>query len=399
MDQRGSIRKTGSRNNNPYSHGMTGQGAVASDSKIDSNSFAEPRQKDRYPSLSTHEASPPDLFSSSRSAAPTLDTNPETIHSEAGLSKDGTSNTVGGGPSSNSGGGNSIFSSSNQSARSLSTTLTTIQSTAPSTLLNHTQHPGTSPQAGMHHHNLQNSHSQASTYFSHQYPTTPASAIPSHLNPQHVAAAGHHPTTYRSATANNLLTDNASILTLASSSNRRQRRNSLDTNASMRAIAPSSAWGGSRESLPLSVFSPGPAESSPHQTPPTTATAGGVGGGIYQFQQQRPSIGGLASAERASVYSSSGIAAPVLSSERNSTYTGRSVGVGGGQDGSSLKAGHGVDGSSMKSGLLQHGRNDSTTGSIGGYELSTTLLVIPREASQVDVEQNHRTTVEVMRKN
>ncbi|KAK9474627.1 uncharacterized protein V1510DRAFT_411531 [Dipodascopsis tothii] len=39
--------------------------------------------------------------------------------------------------------------------------------------------------------------------------------------------------------------DNASIITLASSS---KRRKSLDTNASTRALAPSSLWG-SRESL------------------------------------------------------------------------------------------------------------------------------------------------------
>lgn len=370
---------------------------MVSGSKIDNYSFAEPRQHDRYPSLSIHEAGPQNQFSNSRSAAATLDTNPETVHSEAGMSKDGTTNTVGGGPSSNSGGGNSIFSSSNQSSRSLSTTLTTIQSTAPSTLLNQAQHPGASPQAGPHHYNHHSAASQASTYFSHQYPTTPASAIPLHLHPQHNAAASHLPTTYRSATANNLLTDNASILTLASSSNRRQRRNSLDTNASVRAIAPSSAWGGSRESLPLSVFSPGPAEPSAHPTPPTSAMTGGGGGGIYQFQQQRPSIGGLASAERASVYSSSGIAAPVLSSERNSMYTGRS-GLGGLQDGSSLRAGHGLDGGSMKSGRIEHGRNDSTTGSIGGYELSTTLLVVPRDASQCDAEQNQLTMVEVTRK-
>lgn len=63
-----------------------------------------------------------------------------------------------------------------------------------------------------------------------------------------------HPLNYSTATAGGLLTDNASILTLASSSKRR-RRHSLDTDASVRALAPSSLWGGSRESLPLSVLS------------------------------------------------------------------------------------------------------------------------------------------------
>lgn len=54
--------------------------------------------------------------------------------------------------------------------------------------------------------------------------------------------------------ANGLLTDNASIITLASSSKRR-RRHSFDTDASIRALAPASVWGGSRESLPLSILS------------------------------------------------------------------------------------------------------------------------------------------------
>ena len=61
--------------------------------------------------------------------------------------------------------------------------------------------------------------------------------------------------TYDSATDNNLLTDNASILTLASSSKQRRRRGSLDTDASIRALPPSSLWGGSKESLPLSMLS------------------------------------------------------------------------------------------------------------------------------------------------
>lgn len=147
------------------------------------------------------------------------------------------------------------------------------------------------------------------------------------------------------ATANNLLTDNASILTLASSSKRR-RRNSLDTNASVRALAPSSLFGGSRESLPLSVLSAN-VNDQPH-TP-----------GIYQGRH--PS-GNTPNAERASVYSSSGIA-PALSSERNSYYAGKQSNTG--------------DGGSTRSGLLGHGRNDSVTGSIGGHAASP--LSSPRE--------------------
>ena len=145
------------------------------------------------------------------------------------------------------------------------------------------------------------------------------------------------------ATANNLLTDNASILTLASSSKRR-RRNSLDTNASVRALAPSSIFGGSRESLPLSVLS------------------GTLEAGAGTIHHGRSTVGGLASAERASVYSSSGVA-PQLNSERNSFH--------------GPKQGTTADGASIRSGLIGHGRNDSITGSIGG--IATSPLASPRE--------------------
>lgn len=121
-------------------------------------------------------------------------------------------------------------------------------------------------------------------------------------------------------------------MTLASSSKRR-RRNSLDTNASVRALAPSSVWGGSRESLPLSVLS---------GNVDTASTTAGTSAGIYQAQN-RPGVGGVASAERASVYSSSGVTAPALPSERNSYYAAK----------------HGADTGSVRSGLLGHGRADS----------------------------------------
>jgi hypothetical protein len=186
--------------------------------------------------------------------------------------------------------------------------------------------------------------------FSHQFPTL--SAIPSHLSPQSASAT---PTTYTAATANNLLTDNASILTLASSS-KRQRRHSLDTNASVRALAPSSLWGGSRESLPLSVLSSNVGDLTYPPTP-------GIG---------RPTLGG--NAERASVYSASGIAAPALSSERNSYYAGKQNAGGG--------VGAGAEGGSVKSGLAGHGhghgRSDSVSGSIGGASLT---VASPREMS------------------
>ena len=135
-------------------------------------------------------------------------------------------------------------------------------------------------------------------------------------------------------------------MTLASSSKRR-RRNSLDTNASVRALAPSSIFGGSRESLPLSVLSANVGDSS--------ASA--------SYQARHPSVA-HAGAERASVYSSSGNA-PALTSERNSYYAGKQA--------------HTGDGGSVRSGLLGHTRNDSITGSIGGITSAASPLASPRE--------------------
>ncbi|GAB1204538.1 hypothetical protein APSETT445_003194 [Aspergillus pseudonomiae] len=157
--------------------------------------------------------------------------------------------------------------------------------------------------------------------------------------PPHLAPHGHS-VTYSTATANNLLTDNASILTLASSSKRR-RRNSLDTNASIRALAPSSVFGGSRESLPLSVLSGNVGE--PSNT--STFNAPGV--------LNRPSIVGLASAERISIYSASGAAPISGGGERGSLYTNKpSPGVG--------------DGASFVSAGQSHSRHDSNAASISG---------------------------------
>jgi len=311
--------------------------------------FGDPYNENHHPQsfISNSDHSPVEkhdqqpVMSSNRSTAPTFATNPETIHSEAGLSRHGTSYTMGGGKSSTSGGGNSVFSSPNHSSRSLTTTLTTIQSSATSTVLNQGQ--GTAP-AGSHtgHHHHQAQPSQSSTYFSHQYPQTPVSAIPQHLNPH----ASHLPLTYRSATANNLLTDNASIMTLASSTHPRGRRNSLDTNASIRAIPPTSTWGGSRESLPLSTFSQ--TESYGASAVPSIHNVTSPTGGMYQ-SQQRPSIG-VASAERISAYGS------IASPEHTSTIGSRSL-----PDVGSGRGGPGTDGGSVRGGLTGYGRNHSVS--------------------------------------
>lgn len=272
-----------------------------------------------------------------QSTAPTLSTSPDTV-SDAAHSKAGTTATVGGGEG-------STFSSPAPSVRSMTTTLTTMQSTAPSNLLAGQNNQGgqtalaVPPSSlGPQNHN---------THFSHQFPSSPqpASAIPPHLVN---LSAGGHPATYNTATANNVLTDNASIMTLASSSKRR-RRNSVDTNASVRALAPSSLFGGSRESLPLSVLSSNVNDQSSISGP---------------HQNRQVSVG-LANAERASVYSSSGIA-PALPSERNSYYAGKQNNPG--------------DGGSVRSGLVSHGRNDSITRSIGGLASVDSPLASPREA-------------------
>ena len=298
--------------------------------------------------------------SSNKSAAPTLATKPGTINSDAGQSKAPTTTTGGGAFSSIDGrGAGSTFSSPNQSVHSLTTTLTTIRSQSPGNALGH----GVSGQPNHH-----------PVMFSHQYPTSPAgSTMTASAIPRHIAETV--PNTYTSATANNLLTDDASILTLASSSKRRRR--SMDTDASVRALAPSSVWGGSRESLPLSVLS-GNADYS---------------GGLHVASQSRPSLSGLASTERASIYSNQGVAAPALASERNSYYShkppkdladakslrsitnidarsqfdGRSA-----YDARSINDAKSMDVNSVRnyegsvrSGALGHNRNDSIPGSIG----------------------------------
>ncbi|KJZ73095.1 hypothetical protein HIM_07479 [Hirsutella minnesotensis 3608] len=267
-----------------------------------------------------------------RSMAGTVSTENEgqrsiTAPSHGASSLAGTSRTLGGCIDSRRG-GDSTFSSPAPSVRSLTTTLTTIQSLAP----NGNTLPATAQ------------NSTGAIHFTQPFPSAPpVSAIPAHLAPN------GHPTTYTAATANNILTDNASILTLASSSKRRRRR-SMDTDASVRALAPSSLWGGSRESLPLSVLSAN--IESPAATP-------GVHG-----------AGARLGAERNSIYSTSGVA-PTLASERNSLYA---------------KQG---DGASVRSGLLGHGRPDSLS---GANALLTTPLASPREVPDEKTATESRST-------
>ncbi|KIX07519.1 uncharacterized protein Z518_02172 [Rhinocladiella mackenziei CBS 650.93] len=247
-----------------------------------------------------------------KSRAPTLATQAETALSDAAPSGAGTSATA----AKTDGGRDSTFSSPSPSIRSMATTLTTVQSIATG------QNNPTAPML---------THTSTVSNSASYYGGQPATAVPAHLAPH------AHPTTYHSATANNILTDDASILTLASSSKRR-RRNSVDTNASMKALAPASMFGGSRESLPLSVLSgtvihPGA----------DTVSLRDAGGAAHTRSNLN--------AERASLISASGATAPTFASERNS-YIGSKYG----------------DGASVRSGLLGvgHGRNDSTSGSMGG---------------------------------
>ncbi|KAI9778787.1 MAG: hypothetical protein M1839_007877 [Geoglossum umbratile] len=273
----------------------------------------------------------------------TPSTNPETT------TKSSKAESSGGRTGATTGGGGSTFSSPAPSERSLTTTLTTIQSTAPSAMLtngvnpNSNHIPTTSQTTYTPHHN--HSHTNSPSLFSHQFPTSsPPSALPPHLAP---LAGGAHPSTYTAATANNLLTDNASILTLASSSKRR-RRHSFDTDASVRALAPSSLWGGSRESLPLSVLSG------------TVGDSSGVGPSTAPALIHRPSA--ATGTERASVHSATGVP-PALGSERNSYYASRAG-----------------DGASVKSGYISHSRNDSIGGSVAS---PISPLAGSREASAV----------------
>jgi len=303
--------------------------------------------------LSTDGLPPPTM--GGRSMAPTISTDHETSRSmmapsHRASSIAGTSRTAGGGLDSRRG-GDSTFSSPAPSVRSLTTTLTTIQSLA---------HNGGGNQNNTNGNNHQSQQGGSQVIqFDQPFPTTsPASAIPAHLTPSGASATGH-PTTYATATANNLLTDNASILTLASSSKRRRRR-SFDTDASVRALAPSSLWGGSRESLPLSVLS---------------ANMDGVGVAVGPATPGlHRGTSGVAN-ERTSIYSATGI----MASERNSLYAKQAVGA-------SNAAG---DAASVRSGLLGHNRADSVSGSIGGPPAASPLAS-PREVAEDEGSRSGR---------
>ncbi|KAI8634016.1 hypothetical protein F5Y19DRAFT_196850 [Xylariaceae sp. FL1651] len=335
-------KKRASKNNNPYPQSgcipatplNPHSNLSLSTSRADINSNHSSGQSRISIHSSTNGAAP--RTAGTQSTAPTLSTDHDTAHSihapsHMASSVAGTSRTAGGGFDSRKG-GDSTFSSPAPSVRSLTTTLTTIQSMAPNGGAN-----GGNAASG----HSSNQNNSQTIQFSQPFPTnSPASAIPPHLAPH------GHPTTYNSATANNLLTDNASILTLASSSKRRRRR-SMDTDASVRALAPSSVWGGSRESLPLSVLSSN--LDGTRDIPPTP--------GLHQSTSR------IAGNERTSIYSTTGIA-PALPGERNSLYAGKqSMG----------------DGGSIRSGLFGHGRADSINGSAAGVN---SPLVSPKEVSE-----------------
>ena len=251
-----------------------------------------------------------------KSRAPTLGTTTGTTVSGAGTSATAARTE---------GDRDSTFSSREPSLRSMTTTLTTMQSTTPVV--------GPPNIAGPNH-----------VYSA----TQPASAVPAHL-----VSNSHHPATYHTATANNVLSDDASVMTLASSSKRR-RRNSLDTNASIRALAPQSMFGGSRESLPLSVLS-----GSVHQN----RNAGE--GDNLSFRDNAsvhyPRSISAMNVERASLISASGITAPALTSERNSYISNKPVG-----DGASVRSGLLGHGDKERDRSLYHARNDS----IGGLSIT-----------------------------
>lgn len=322
--------KHGSKNNNPYPESGTigrtdHQSNTESIASFTTGNTDTNASADGTGSASVEGLAPPTV--GARSVTGTVSTDHEgsqstTAPSHHASSMAGTHRTMAGGVESRRG-GDSTFSSPAPSVRSLTTTLTTIQSVAPNGNVTSAPGPGQS-NTGQSNMNVQ---------FSQPFPTTsPASAIPAHLAPP------SNPTTYTTATANNMLTDNASILTLASSSKRRRRR-SMDTDASVRALAPSSLWGGSRESLPLSVLSANIESTGIPNTPGLHGSGSRMG------------------AERNSIYSATGVA-PAIQSERNSVYA---------------KQG---DGASVRSGIPGHARGDSLGGSTTAV---TSPLASPKE--------------------
>lgn len=333
-------KKVNVAKHNPYSFSRTDSHNPGHLSFSTPMSAQRSRSRSRHSSLShsKHSASiSHDSQSHPKSRAPTLATTAETTISDTGRSGVGTTVTA----ARTEGDEDSTFSSPAHSVRSMTTTLTTLQSTA----------------AGA-------NQGQVLTPTS-QHPNQPATAIPAHLAPH------NHPATYHSATANNVLTDDASVLTLASSSKRR-RRNSVDTNASVKALAPASMFGGSRESLPLSVLSG--TIINPHNIADNASLRDT--GSYYG-----PRSASAMNAERASLISASGITAPALASERNSYISTKPVG-----DGGSIRSnlmGHVVgerDGLNRSDRLPMHARNDSLgAGSLGGLSIGTREYMRDRE--------------------
>ncbi|KAI5305958.1 hypothetical protein KEM56_002736 [Ascosphaera pollenicola] len=322
-------KKSPNLKNNPYP--LSGRVAGSADDN-GHLSFSEPvaRMASSEPSLAD---SGIPLANRDSYAGTYMSTAGNTAYSEA-QSKSGTAvttQTQAGGRSTQYGGEGSTFSSPASSVRSLTTTLTTMQSSNTNNALG-----GAGGHAAVPPHHFQ-SHGfttqQMGSQFTHQFQATAQQGVTSpQLN------------TYSSATANNILTDNASVLTLASSSKQPRRRNSLDTNASIRALPPSSMFSNSRESLPLSVLSEmvNSGNTSVNQQPPTVLLEGpstSVDGTVNTFQP-----GDVTSSERLNVYSSTGMTN--LNTDRSSYYR------------------RAADAISVRSGRGRHARSESSPSSL-----------------------------------
>ncbi|KAI5288348.1 hypothetical protein KEM54_005276 [Ascosphaera aggregata] len=277
-----------------------------------------------------------------------MSTADDTAYSET-QSKSGTAftaQTQTGGRSTQYGGEGSTFSSPSPSVRSLTTTLTTMQSSNTNNALGGGNPAGVAAGAGLPHHYVQ-SHGfttqQIGSQFAHQFPTTVQQAT-----------TGPQPTTYSSATADNILTDNASVLTLASSSKQPRRRNSLDTNASIRALPPSSMFSNSRESLPLSVLSEmvnGGNANSNQPLQPSVLYENPTTDGLWNNSD----VDHVTTSERLNVYSSTGMTN--VTTDRSNYYRLTA-------DAASVRSGHG-----------RHARPESSLGSPSVNSSSVNALV------------------------
>ena len=175
--KKGNTVKKGAAKNNPYPESGYINTNVAPADNSSVSTPATQRSHDSYTSIEEPAAGQRQgVEKSNKSTAPTVATVPETVHSTRSKAETGGSNFVNGG---------STFSSPNGSEHSLTTTLTTIQSTAPSNVLNLGQAQ-----------NQNNATSSSATpvHFSHQFPASPPpSAIPPHLAPQQQPNSYHRP--------------------------------------------------------------------------------------------------------------------------------------------------------------------------------------------------------------